>query len=74
MHTIVKHAWTHISDDSIFPLQFFFFLLIIFAIEVAAGIWGFSNQSKVTFKWKTKLFVKYYSTTLQLLYIEKEVQ
>uniref|UniRef100_A0A3Q0T721 CD9 molecule a n=1 Tax=Amphilophus citrinellus TaxID=61819 RepID=A0A3Q0T721_AMPCI len=27
---------------------FFFFLLIIFAIEVAAGIWGFSNQSKVT--------------------------
>ncbi|KAM3870668.1 CD9 molecule a [Diretmus argenteus] len=26
---------------------FFFFLLIIFAIEVAAGIWGFSNQSKV---------------------------
>uniref|UniRef100_A0AAZ3QX70 CD9 antigen n=1 Tax=Oncorhynchus tshawytscha TaxID=74940 RepID=A0AAZ3QX70_ONCTS len=28
-------------------LQFFFFLLIIFAIEVAAGIWCFSNQSKV---------------------------
>ncbi|XP_070828018.1 CD9 molecule a isoform X1 [Chaetodon trifascialis] len=26
---------------------FFFFLLIIFAIEVAAGIWGFSNQNKV---------------------------
>ncbi|CAB1425020.1 unnamed protein product [Pleuronectes platessa] len=26
---------------------FFGFLLIIFAIEVAAGIWGFSNQSKV---------------------------
>nr|XP_020469060.1 CD9 antigen isoform X2 [Monopterus albus] len=26
---------------------FFFFLLIIFAVEVAAGIWGFSNQSKV---------------------------
>uniref|UniRef100_H2RV56 Tetraspanin n=2 Tax=Takifugu rubripes TaxID=31033 RepID=H2RV56_TAKRU len=26
---------------------FFFFLLIIFAIEVAAGIWGFSNQTKV---------------------------
>ncbi|KAF7670345.1 hypothetical protein LDENG_00018740 [Lucifuga dentata] len=26
---------------------FFFFLLIIFAIEVAAGVWGFSNQSKV---------------------------
>lgn len=26
---------------------FFFFLLIIFAIEVAAGIWGFSNQSQV---------------------------
>ncbi|XP_075945144.1 CD9 molecule a isoform X1 [Anarhichas minor] len=26
---------------------FFFFLLIIFAIEVAAGIWAFSNQSKV---------------------------
>ncbi|AWP08517.1 Tetraspanin isoform 3 [Scophthalmus maximus] len=28
-------------------MVFFFFLLIIFAIEVAAGIWGFSNQSKV---------------------------
>ncbi|KAL3061601.1 hypothetical protein OYC64_009708 [Pagothenia borchgrevinki] len=27
--------------------MFFFFLLIIFAIEVAAGIWVFSNQSKV---------------------------
>ncbi|XP_012674289.1 CD9 molecule a isoform X2 [Clupea harengus] len=26
---------------------FFFFLLVIFAMEVAAGIWGFSNQSKV---------------------------
>lgn len=26
---------------------FFFFSLIIFAIDVAAGIWGFSNQSKV---------------------------
>ncbi|XP_062403821.1 CD9 molecule a isoform X1 [Sardina pilchardus] len=26
---------------------FFFFLLVIFAVEVAAGIWGFSNQSKV---------------------------
>nr|XP_046250556.1 CD9 molecule a isoform X2 [Scatophagus argus] len=26
---------------------FFCFLLIIFAVEVAAGIWGFSNQSKV---------------------------
>ncbi|XP_061108598.1 CD9 molecule b isoform X2 [Conger conger] len=26
---------------------FFFFLLIIFAAEVAAGIWGFSNQDKV---------------------------
>uniref|UniRef100_H2LXW2 Tetraspanin n=1 Tax=Oryzias latipes TaxID=8090 RepID=H2LXW2_ORYLA len=26
---------------------FFFFLLILFAIEVAAGIWGFSNQTKV---------------------------
>lgn len=26
---------------------FFFFLLIIFAVEVAAGFWGFSNQSKV---------------------------
>uniref|UniRef100_A0AAY5ELI5 Tetraspanin n=2 Tax=Electrophorus electricus TaxID=8005 RepID=A0AAY5ELI5_ELEEL len=25
----------------------FFFLLLIFAVEVAAGIWGFSNQSKV---------------------------
>ncbi|XP_073706314.1 CD9 molecule a [Garra rufa] len=27
---------------------FFFFLLVIFAVEVAAGIWGFSNQTKVT--------------------------
>ncbi|KAJ8381968.1 hypothetical protein SKAU_G00027460 [Synaphobranchus kaupii] len=26
---------------------FFFFLLIIFAVEVAAGIWGFSNQDRV---------------------------
>ncbi|XP_055030645.2 CD9 molecule a isoform X1 [Misgurnus anguillicaudatus] len=26
---------------------FFFFLLVIFAVEVAAGIWGFSNQTKV---------------------------
>lgn len=26
---------------------FFFFLLILFAVEVAAGIWGFSNQSKI---------------------------
>ncbi|KAM4734607.1 CD9 molecule a isoform 2-T2 [Anableps anableps] len=26
---------------------FFFFLLIIFAIEIAAGFWGFSNQTKV---------------------------
>ncbi|XP_072241876.1 CD9 molecule a isoform X2 [Leuresthes tenuis] len=26
---------------------FFFFLLIIFGIEVAAGIWGFSNQTQV---------------------------
>ncbi|KAL0968356.1 hypothetical protein UPYG_G00265790 [Umbra pygmaea] len=26
---------------------FFFFIIIIFAIEVAAGFWGFSNQSKV---------------------------
>lgn len=33
----------------LFPLsQFFFFMLITFAIEVAAGIWGFSNQTKVT--------------------------
>lgn len=29
-----------------FP-QFFSFLLVIFAVEVAAGIWGFSNQTKV---------------------------
>ncbi|XP_077049871.1 CD9 molecule a isoform X2 [Siphateles boraxobius] len=27
---------------------FFFFLLVIFAVEVAAGVWGFSNQTKVT--------------------------
>ncbi|XP_026218825.1 CD9 antigen-like isoform X2 [Anabas testudineus] len=26
---------------------FFFFLLIIFAVEVAAGIWGFSNRDRV---------------------------
>ncbi|CAI5664301.1 unnamed protein product [Oreochromis niloticus] len=36
------YAW-----NVFFCLQFFFFLLIIFAIEVAAGIWGFSNQSQV---------------------------
>lgn len=28
-------------------LQFFVFLLIIFAAEVAAGIWGLSNKEKV---------------------------
>ncbi|XP_036374011.1 CD9 molecule b isoform X1 [Megalops cyprinoides] len=32
---------------------FFFFLLIIFAVEVAAGIWGFSNQDKVVEDVKT---------------------
>ncbi len=31
----------------VFSPQFFFFLLVIFAVEVAAGIWGFSNQTKV---------------------------
>uniref|UniRef100_A0A1A7WUF1 Tetraspanin n=1 Tax=Iconisemion striatum TaxID=60296 RepID=A0A1A7WUF1_9TELE len=36
-----------IKESSLMLGLFFFFLLIIFAIEVAAGIWGFSNQSKV---------------------------
>lgn len=41
------HTWTHTFTVFNFVFQFFFFLLIIFAIEVAAGIWVFSNQSKV---------------------------
>ena len=28
--------------------QFFFFLLVIFAVEVAAGVWGLSNKDKVS--------------------------
>nr|XP_057930591.1 CD9 molecule a isoform X2 [Doryrhamphus excisus] len=40
---------------------FFFFLLIIFAIEVAAGIWGFSNQSKVVND-ITNFYMKTYNT------------
>ncbi|NWR43874.1 CD9 protein, partial [Regulus satrapa] len=27
---------------------FFFFLFVIFALEIAAGIWGFSNKEKIT--------------------------
>ncbi|XP_056621772.1 CD9 molecule a isoform X2 [Triplophysa dalaica] len=36
-----------IQESSCMLGLFFFFLLVIFAVEVAAGIWGFSNQSKV---------------------------
>lgn len=36
-----------LSMQRFFSLQFFIFLLIIFAAEVAAGIWGLSKQEKV---------------------------
>ncbi|XP_048864093.1 CD9 molecule b isoform X1 [Brienomyrus brachyistius] len=39
---------------------FFFFLLVIFAAEVAAGIWGFSNQDKVVSE-----ITEFYRQTLQ---------
>ncbi|XP_041852302.1 CD9 molecule a isoform X2 [Melanotaenia boesemani] len=39
---------------------FFFFLLIIFAIEVAAGIWVFSNQSKIVDDF-TKIYMQTYN-------------
>lgn len=40
-----------------FSSQFFALLLVLFAIQVAAGIWGFYNQSKVSFsvKWCASL-------------------
>lgn len=49
------HGITQFAEcGSVSPtVQFFFSLLIIFAIEVAAGIWGFSNQSKVTHTFTT---------------------
>ncbi|KAG5845730.1 CD9 molecule b isoform X1 [Anguilla anguilla] len=49
---------------------FFFFLLIIFAAEVAAGIWGFSNQDKVVndiTQFYTETFEKYKKTKLEPL-------
>ena len=39
------------SWESHYPslcFQFFFFLLVIFAVEVAAGVWGLSNKDKVS--------------------------
>ncbi|KPP64615.1 CD9 antigen-like [Scleropages formosus] len=39
---------------------FFFFLLLIFAVEVAAGIWGFSNQDKVVNE-----IIEFYKQTFQ---------
>lgn len=36
------------NSASLFVFQFFLFLLIIFAAEVAAGIWSLSNKDTVT--------------------------
>lgn len=51
----IRHEHTYVQRRTLtrcflppHTVQFFFFLLVIFAIEVAAGIWGFSNQNKVT--------------------------
>ncbi|NXG08157.1 CD9 protein, partial [Sakesphorus luctuosus] len=55
---------------------FFFFLLVIFALEIGAGIWGFSNKEKVidqlqefymdTYKKRTQPGAKETLTGLQL--------
>lgn len=48
-----RDAWSQCIKVSllfiiiIIIFQFFLFLLLIFAVEVAAGIWGLSNQEKV---------------------------
>ncbi|KAM4747583.1 CD9 antigen [Rhinophrynus dorsalis] len=44
---------------------FFAFLLVIFAVEIAAGIWGFANKDKVVEELKTfykDTYAKYLST------------
>ncbi|NP_001085363.1 MGC82181 protein [Xenopus laevis] len=44
---------------------FFAFLLVIFAIEIAAGIWGFTNKDKVVDELKTfyrETYAKYIQT------------
>nr|XP_023647878.1 CD9 antigen-like [Paramormyrops kingsleyae] len=53
----MKTAGAH---GSLLLPQFFFFLLVIFAAEVAAGIWGFSNQDKVVNE-----ITEFYIQTLQ---------
>ncbi|KAJ8249852.1 hypothetical protein COCON_G00230680 [Conger conger] len=49
---------------------FFFFLLVIFAVEVAAGIWGFSNQEKIVndvTEFYRKTFENYKATKQEVL-------
>ncbi|PIO15791.1 hypothetical protein AB205_0138820, partial [Aquarana catesbeiana] len=44
---------------------FFAFLLVIFAIEIAAGIWGFANKDKIVEELKTfykDTYIKYQSS------------
>uniref|UniRef100_H2ZVA6 CD9 antigen n=1 Tax=Latimeria chalumnae TaxID=7897 RepID=H2ZVA6_LATCH len=45
--------------------QFFFCLFVIFGLEIAAGIWGFSNQDKIIEELKnfyTETYQRYVST------------
>ncbi|XP_072256428.1 CD9 antigen [Pyxicephalus adspersus] len=46
---------------------FFAFLLVIFAIEIAAGIWGFANKDKIV-----KELQKFYEDTYDKYVINKE--
>ncbi|XP_069808831.1 CD9 antigen [Dendropsophus ebraccatus] len=46
---------------------FFAFLLVIFAIEIAAGIWGFANKDKVV-----KELEDFYTTTFNKYELTKE--
>ncbi|XP_044136988.1 CD9 antigen [Bufo gargarizans] len=46
---------------------FFAFLLVIFAIEIAAGIWGFANKDKVVDELQ-----KFYADTYQKYLVSKE--
>ncbi|XP_056312134.1 CD9 antigen-like [Danio aesculapii] len=51
-----------IKESSFMLGLFFVFLLIIFAAEVAAGIWGLSNQDKIVSdvqQWYTQNFNNY---------------
>jgi len=34
-------------NNVVFLFQFFLFLFVIFALEIAAAIWGFANKEKV---------------------------